>query len=238
MSLLPKCYTGSLPLLENIMKVVNPQKCIVFFDFDNTIATCDVFDSMLPIFSRDNLWVKLEKEWEAGKIGSHKCLKDQVRGMSITKPALDHYLSGIKLDPYFNRLVRTLSAKKIKTIVLSDNFDYILRRILRNHGISNLKVYSNKLNFKSQALVPGFPHRNKNCNICAHCKTKNLLANVSHDSIIIYIGDGRSDICPSKYADIVFAKDSLLKHFKSKRLTCFSYKSLEDVYAYFKRSLV
>jgi len=67
------------------MKIVNPQKCIVFFDFDNTIATCDVFDSMLPVFSRDNLWVRLEKEWETGKIGSHECLKDQVRGMSITE---------------------------------------------------------------------------------------------------------------------------------------------------------
>jgi 2-hydroxy-3-keto-5-methylthiopentenyl-1-phosphate phosphatase len=220
------------------MKIINPQKCIVFFDFDNTIATCDVFDSMLPMFSRDNLWVKLEKEWESGKIGSQKCLKDQLSGMTITRVSLNKYLSEVKLDPYFSKLVKLLSSKKIKSFVLSDNFDYILKQILRNNGIKNLKIYSNKLVFKGNELIPLFPYRNRRCDICAHCKSKNLLANISRDSIIIYIGDGRSDICPSKYADIVFAKDSLLKYFKKNRLACFAYRSLKDVYNYFKRSFV
>lgn len=220
------------------MKIINPDKCVVFFDFDNTIATCDVFDSLLPVFSRDKLWVKLEKEWEKGKIGSHICLGKQIKGMSITKRALDNHLSKMKLDRYFGKLVNILGAKKIKVIVLSDNFDYILKRILGRHAIKNLKIYSNKLNFSKGRLIPRFPNQSKKCKVCAHCKTKNLLANVSSDSIIIYVGDGRSDICPSQYADIVFAKDSLLKHFQDKKLTCFAYKSLKDVFNYFKRSFV
>jgi len=220
------------------MKIINPQKCVVFFDFDNTIATCDVFDSMLPRFSKDNLWVKLEKEWESGKIGSHACLKGQIKGMSITRAALDKYLTNIKLDPYFNKIVKLLSDKKIKVMVLSDNFDFILKRILSHNAIKNLKVYSNKLQISKNKLIPRFPFRSKNCQVCAHCKTKNLLENVSSDSIIIYVGDGRSDICPAQYADLVFAKDSLLKYFKDKKLTCFSYTCLRDVYNYFKRSFV
>lgn len=220
------------------MKIINPDKCVVFFDFDNTIATCDVFDSMLPRFSRDNLWVKLERQWEKGRIGSHICLEGQIKGMSITKSALDKHLSGIKLDPYFSKLVKLLGVRKIRVVVLSDNFDYILKRILNYHAIKNLKIYSNRLHFAKGRLMPYFPYQSKNCQVCAHCKTKNLLANVSQDSIIIYVGDGRSDICPSQYADIVFAKDSLLKHFQDKKLTCFAYKSLKDVYIYFKRSFV
>ena len=220
------------------MKIINPQKCVVFFDFYNTIATCDVFDSQLPRFSRDRLWVKLEKEWESGKIGSQACLKGQVKGMSITREALDNYLTTIKLDPYFNKIVELLRNKKIKTVVLSDNFDYILKRILSQNSIKNLKIYSNKLKIGKKSLVPNFPFRSSSCQVCAHCKTKNLFANVRQDSIIIYIGDGRSDICPYQYADLVFAKDSLLKYFKDRKLTCFSYSSLKDVYNYFKRSFV
>lgn len=67
------------------MKIINPDKCIVFFDFDNTISTCDVFDSMLPRFSKDAFWIKLEKRWKSGKIGSKACLEGQIKGMSITK---------------------------------------------------------------------------------------------------------------------------------------------------------
>ena len=218
------------------MKLINPEKCVVFFDFDNTIATCDVFDSMLPRFSQDDLWVKLEKDWKRGKIGSHICLEGQVNGISITKQALDKHLSGIKLDPYFKKMVKALSAYQVKVIVLSDNFDYILKRILGFNSIRNLKVYSNKLQFAKGKLIPYFPFRSKKCQVCAPCKTKNLLANVAPDSIIVYIGDGRSDICPSQYADLVFAKDDLLKYFQDQKLTCFSYESLKDVYTYFKRS--
>lgn len=211
---------------------------MVFFDFDNTIATCDVFDSMLPRFSQDDLWVKLEKDWQRGKIGSHACLQGQINGISITRQALDKYLAGIKLDPYFKKIVEALTSSAIKVIVLSDNFDYILKRILGFNSIGNLKIYSNKLKFARDKLIPCFPYRSRKCQVCAHCKTKNLLANVSADSIIIYIGDGRSDICPSQYADLVFAKDALLKYFQDKGLTCFSYESLKDVYTYFKRSFV
>ena len=142
------------------------------------------------------------------------------------------------MDPYFKKIVTALSASEVKVIVLSDNFDYILNRILGFYSIRNLKVYSNKLKFTKDKLIPCFPFRSKKCQVCAHCKTKNLLANVAPDSIIIYVGDGRSDICPSQYADLVFAKDALLKYFQDKKLTCFAYESLKDVYTYFKRSFV
>lgn len=215
------------------MKIINPDKCVVFFDFDNTISTCDVLDSMLPRFSRDDLWVDLEKKWQGGHIGSKECLSGQIKGMSITKKALDKYLSAIKLDPYFKKTVKFLTARKIRAVVLSDNFDYILERILHYHAIKGLKVYSNRLRFAKDRLIPFFPFGDKHCRVCAHCKTKNLLANLKKDSIIIYIGDGRSDICPAAYADIIFAKADLLKYYKNKRLTCFAYRSLRDVYDYF-----
>jgi 2-hydroxy-3-keto-5-methylthiopentenyl-1-phosphate phosphatase len=220
------------------MKIINPDNCIVFFDFDNTISTCDVFDSLLPRFSKDEFWIELEKKWRGGKIGSKACLEGQIKGMSITKSALDRYLSGIKLDPYFKRLVKLLHARRIKTVVLSDNFDYILGRILSYHnGIKKLKVYSNRLHFAKDRLIPYFPFRSKNCQVCAHCKTRNLLSNVNKNSIIIYIGDGHSDICPAQYADIVFAKGDLLRHYIDTKSACFSYKGLKDIYNYFKRSI-
>jgi len=218
--------------------VMDPNRCIVFFDFDNTISTCDVFDDMVIRFSRDKRWIDLEKRWREGKIGSMECLAGQLEGIRITKRDLDKHLSGIRLDPYFKRLVHFLEAKRVKKVILSDNFDYILKRILSHNSLKELKIYSNRLQFAKDRLIPRFPFRSKHCGVCAHCKTKNLLANVDKDSIIIYVGDGNSDICPAEYADIIFAKENLLRYCKRKKLNCLEYNSLREVYEYLRRSLI
>jgi len=218
-------------------KALKNDKNIVFFDFDNTISTSDVFDDMLVHFSRGKSWKKLEDKWNRGLIGSRECLAGQLKTINVAKKILDRYLSKIKLDPYFERLIRLLEENQIKAVILSDNFDYILNYILRCNGFGKLKVYSNSLKFARDRLMPAFPFVHKNCKICAHCKTKNLLANVKANSIIFYVGDGRSDICPAGYCDVVFAKEDLLNYYKDNELSCLLYNSLKDVYRYFKRSL-
>lgn len=215
----------------------NPKKCVVFFDFDNTIATCDVFDNMLLLFSKDDRWVELEKRWKSGRIGSKTCLEGQLRGMGLDKKILDSYLAKIKLDPYFKPIYKLLLSKKVKMVVLSDNYDYILNRVLKINGIKKLKVYANKLNFSGKRIITDYPFKNKDCQVCAHCKTKNLLANSPKDAMIIYVGDGESDICPAKNARMIFAKDHLLRHLKDSKLEYAPIHNLKEVLLYFKRNL-
>ncbi len=217
--------------------LIRPDECAVFFYLDNTIAEKDVFDDMLVCFSENKRWERLEKKWRLGLIGSRACLEGQIRGIRITKNRLDSYLSGIKIDPYFKKLLNLLRAKKIKATILSDNFDYILKKILAVNAAEKIKIYSNKMHFSNDRLIPEFPFMDKKCRICAHCKKKNLLANLDGQSIIIYIGDGRSDICPAKYAHIVFAKDELLKFCRKEKLFHIPYKEFKEVYAYLKRRL-
>ncbi|MBU1727639.1 MAG: MtnX-like HAD-IB family phosphatase [Candidatus Omnitrophica bacterium] len=218
-------------------RIKKEKKFQVFFDFDNTIATVDTFDSMLPVFAKSDRWVKLEQRWVQGQISSKECLEGQLNCMELDRERLNLYLSGIKLDPYFKKLVKFLESRRIKSMVLSDNFDYILKKVLKYNEVKNIKVYSNILKFINSRPIALFPFRHKRCPTCAHCKTKNLLANTDSNSSIVYIGDGRSDFCPVKYADIVFAKDALLKYCREQKLKCYPYKSLKDVYNYFKRSL-
>ena len=215
----------------------NPKKCIVFFDFDNTIATCDVFDNMLLLFSKDDRWVELEKRWKSGRIGSKTCLEGQLRGMDLTKKSLDAYLPKIKLDPYFKSIYRLLLTKKVKTLVLSDNYDYILNRVLKMNGIKKLKVFANKLSFSGSRMITDYPFKNKDCQVCAHCKTKNLLAQAPKDAMIIYVGDGESDICPAKNAHVIFAKDHLLRHLKDSKLDYMAFHNLKEVFTYLKHKL-
>ena len=49
---------------------------------------------------------------------------------------------------------------------------------------------------------------------------------------IIYIGDGYSDFCPSKFADLVFAKNLLFQRCQQKGIPCIPFKDFSDINAY------
>ncbi len=215
-----------------------PNKHIVFFDFDNTITTKDVLDGVIERFSKDDGWLRLEEKWKAGRIGSKECLEGQIKGLRATRKKLDDHLQTVKIDPHFKRLIEFLNSKNIKTMILSDNFDYILKRILKNNKINRVKIYANKLSMSNDRVKPSFPYSNADCGDCGHCKNTTLLKNVAEGATSVYIGDGMSDVCVSKSADILFAKGYLKRHCEDKDIAHIPFKGLKDVYAYFKRSLL
>lgn len=217
-----------------ISKMLDSGRCVVFFDFDDTIASCDVFDDMLLHFAVDNSWMGIEKKWQQGKIGSRECMEGQLKCMRTPAGKLNAYLSAIQIDPYFKKLLGFLQKRRIKSFILSDNFDYILNRVLAHRGIRGIKVYSNKARLRGDRLVPSFPFGDTKCRVCAHCKKKNLLSLAGKNPIIIYIGDGRSDTCPAGYADLVFAKAYLLEYCRKKKLAHRPFSALKDVYQYLR----
>lgn len=217
--------------MENL-KGADPKKLVVFFDFDNTITTFDVLDDMLIRFSKDNGWERLEERWKSGEIGSRECLKGQMEGIRVTKGELDSYLSKIEIDPAFKKITKFLRAINIKPIILSDNFAYIISRILQNNDIKGLDVYSNRLSVAGGRLKSSFPFTNRSCGECAHCKQTTLRSNVGEGQISVYVGDGKSDVCASGEADIVFAKGYLKKYLTDKKRPCVPFDRLKEVYKY------
>lgn len=207
---------------------------MVFFDFDNTITTFDVLDDIIEKFSVNRDWIALENAWKRGEIGSRVCLEGQLRSVRATKKDLLQYLSRIRIDPHFYNFFTMLKREEIKAIILSDNFTFIIKSILWNNGIKGIKVYANSLRFQRDRLMPSFPYNNKRCLLCAHCKKNSLLKKDIRDKIIIYIGDGLSDVCPCEGSDIVFAKDDLLNHFRKIKRLCLAFNNLKDITNYFR----
>ena len=110
--------------------------------------------------------------------------------------------------------------------------------VFRHHRIKRLKIYSNKVELSKDKLRLSFHFANKHCLLCDHCKKKSLLTNIKNGSVSVYIGDGLSDVCPSQHVNMVFAKGDFLRYFKGNKLSCIPFKTLKDVYRYFKRSLL
>ncbi len=210
-------------------------QCRVFFDFDNTIATIDVLDEVIEKFSVDCEWMKYERLWKSGKIGSRECLENQLTSVRVSEKKLGQYLEKIKLDPYFGPLLRMFRKIGIQPVIVSDSFSFFIESILKNHGLDGIKIYSNWLKFADNRLIPSFPYFNPQfCRRCAHCKRQHLLKNGMENKFIIYIGDGLSDICPAYASDLVFAKGNLLSFLKKNRKLCVAFKSLKDIYHYWE----
>lgn len=208
--------------------------CAVFFDFDNTITSFDVLDDMVERFAIDRKWVEYEKEWKNGRIGSKECLSGQFKSVRASRSRIEKYLSGVKIDPYFVRIVELLKRNASSPVILSDSFKFFIDSILKNNGISGLKVYANRIKFSGEKLIPSFPHEHPVCKMCGNCKRKHLSKNGASARIAIYTGDGLSDLCPAGSCDIVFAKGELKRRFLRERKQFFPFNNLKDVYLFLR----
>ena len=211
------------------------QKYAVFFDFDNTITHFDVLDDIVENFSVDKKWVDFENAWKKGRIGSKDCLSGQLKSVRVDRKTFKKYLSGIKVDPYFKKIIKLLAKNGIRPVILSDSFLQILKFVLHNNGIDGIKIYSNRIKLSGNKLIPSFPYQHKNCKTCGNCKKSHLSKFGAGDKVIIYVGDGLSDLCPAKNSDIVFAKGNLKRYLEKEGKPFFSFNSLKDVYNFMRR---
>ncbi len=185
-------------------------------DFDGTISLQDVTDSLLQRFGRPG-WQALEDAWERGEIGSRACMQGQVALLDMSEADLLRHLDGVAIDPHFAAFVHTVQAQGRVLQVVSDGLDRAIRHILQRHGMDGLPVFANQLLpdaargercWKLQT-----PHAEPTCSRGAgNCKCALAARQQTRQRSVLYIGDGSSDFCVARKADLVLAKDRLLAH--------------------------
>lgn len=215
--------------MSNLFQPFSSQKTVVYFDFDNTITDFDVLDSIIERFATGTAWKVAETEWENGRIGARDCLDIQMRSLRVTQEELAEFIQPIHLDPAFLKTLNWLREKGIEYSILSDNFTKIIAKILANNHIEGVPIYANTLRFEGNTIEPSFPFYDETCPRCAHCKKIHLLERP--DAYTIYVGDGRSDICPALIADRVYARSFLLDHLTELGMAPTPFDSLSEVLA-------
>ena len=200
----------------------------VYIDFDNTITQGDVLDRLIEHFAVGDMWRSFEDEWSFGRIGAKACLDGQLRTMRGAWIQYERLLATVELDAGFAKLRDLLKSEGVQLTILSDNFDRFIAPVLQRTGHADLPVCANHVEFDQEQPLPSFPYYNPECPGCAHCKKTHFVPRRDQRKVI-YIGDGRSDICPSKHADIVFAKSSLLRYMQESSRPCHPFDNLAQV---------
>jgi 2-hydroxy-3-keto-5-methylthiopentenyl-1-phosphate phosphatase len=182
----------------------------IFCDFDGTITTFDSTDFLLEKLA-DPAWHEIEERWGAGEINSRECMGSQVALIKGGWRAVETALSGVHFEPTFADFVKWCKESGFVFNVVSDGIDRVIQYLLAREQIKVDHIFANHLEEVDDKLSLHFPYAQlDNCHIGV-CKCK-LLEPDGQPKINVVIGDGSSDFCWAKEADLLFAKSKLAKH--------------------------
>jgi 2,3-diketo-5-methylthio-1-phosphopentane phosphatase len=210
---------------------------LLFLDFDGTLTKRDAIDAILEEFA-DPRWLDIEEAWKAGRIGSRACLSEQVALVRATRQEVNALLDSIELDEGLNLLLQTCAAHHLTPHVISDGFDYCIKRILSrtadDFARRSLRICASHLEPEgAHGWRAGFPFFHQACaHGCATCKPAVMSLLNSACAPTIFVGDGLSDRYAAASADLVFAKHSLATYCREEQIPYLAYDNLADVAAY------
>jgi 2,3-diketo-5-methylthio-1-phosphopentane phosphatase len=213
--------------------MVNTSDTIVLVDFDGTITQKDVGALLFNTYSK-NESQKIVSLWLRGEINSKECLERECKLIRITPTELRNFALMQKIDTQFPVFVDLCKREKLQLVILSDGLDFYIKLILEKYGLDEIPFYSNRLRFENGVMHPEFPFFERGCGNCGNCKKYHLKSLKNNAGRVVYIGDGLSDKCAVKEAEIVFAKNDLREFCIKENIPCFSYTDFGDIIGIFK----
>jgi len=206
----------------------------VFVDFDGTVARADVGNVFFRMFGGERC-TELVRAYRAGGLSAEECFRREMECIGSADPAaLEAFVRAQEITPGFPELVQFCRTHAIRCSIVSDGLDFYIRGMLARMGLEELPVVSNRVVWHpdGDGRVKGsviFPHANAECDRCGCCKRNVLLNGSGEEDVIVYAGDGFSDMCPVEYADIVFARDELQRYCQHNNISYYLFDSLNDV---------
>jgi 2-hydroxy-3-keto-5-methylthiopentenyl-1-phosphate phosphatase len=200
-------------------------------DFDGTLSTHDTVDALLEKFA-DLAWAAVEQQWLSGRISAVECMRQQIGMVRADRVALENFFRAIELDPHFLPFYRYVRATA-EVAIVSDGLDHAIHVATRHAHFPELPVYANRLHFVPDGIAISYPHLDPHCQagngVCKCAVARDLTG--SNGGPVILVGDGKSDACLARKADVVFAKGSLIDYCEREEIDYLPFATFADVLA-------
>lgn len=207
------------------------KKFKIFTDFDGTVSIKDVGEEIFRKFASEKKVNPVISDLLNDKITSMDCWLALCSYASpVNQNLLDEFILMQKIEDTFTDFVRFCNQNEFELFVLSDGFDYYIRRILGREGFQDLKVFANNWMITgSGKIIPEFPFYDDHIKNSANCKRNHIINNSGDDDYTVFIGNGNSDKDAAEFCDFIFAKDALLRYCEKERITFFPFNNFADV---------
>ncbi len=209
---------------------------LVLCDFDGTISVIDTGLLVAHSFDFDR-FDEIEQCWRRGEIPSWQCLRDQWSLVDPSRSDFWELLANLEVDPGFVDLVRLARSRDAHFVILSDGLDLYIGPTLDRLGLADIEFRANHGALRDGHIVMEFPQMDNRCADCGNCKTRWLFELRPGHARTVYIGDGFSDACAARYADLVFAKDDLARLCRERGQQFVPFHGLSEVAAVLEQGL-
>ncbi len=213
-------------------------RMLILCDFDGTVSTVDMGNEILNRFT-DKGWEEIDRAYCAGEIGS-RVAYTQVASLFTGSRAemLEFVSSREKIDAHFLEFYRFCRSRGMDLKIVSDGLDFYIDAILKKNNIEDIEFFSNVTIFRDDdKLSIEFPRMNDECEKCGTCKKGVLRDYRSKYDRVIYVGNGYSDVCPARDADLVFAKEVLYEKCREDGTPCVHYENFGDIMNYLNEAV-
>jgi 2-hydroxy-3-keto-5-methylthiopentenyl-1-phosphate phosphatase len=198
---------GLAPPIEPLAPGAAPLAILV--DYDGTIALTDVSDTVMAEHV-DPGWEAMAARYEEGLIGSRGLMAWEMSLLRADGAELLATAARQPHDPGFVPLVHRAQSAGIPVEVVSDGFGFFIGPALARLDVPELPVITARTTFANGRATIDFPNGHPSCFVCGTCKRQRVLAQQAAGRAVVFIGDGESDRYAAGYADVVFAKRSLV----------------------------
>jgi 2,3-diketo-5-methylthio-1-phosphopentane phosphatase len=207
---------------------MSPVRALVV-DFDGTACLQDVSEELLEAFGEPN-WPEFDDAVDRGEMGLREAAEHQAAMLSGSREEMLAYaLEHAELDPTFPPFVAWAEARGLPLTLVSDGFAFYIRPILEAVGLGHLEVVTNELAFEGGRPELRHPNGHPECIGCGTCKMLAVQRFRASHGPVAFVGEGQSDRYGALYADVVFAKLSLVPICEADGVPFLRWETFDDV---------
>jgi 2,3-diketo-5-methylthio-1-phosphopentane phosphatase len=182
-------------------------------DFDGTITQRDTLHVIVETFGEGGVWGSIEPRLRAGEITLEEAMERQFAEVRATPEEVRRtVLREAPLRPGFHEFLDWARDRGHRVAILSSGFRSVIEAVLAAGGVTGVPIHSHEARFSPEGCRLVWSDRGERCELCGRpCKRHDLAGHLRGERLV-YVGDGISDRCAAKMADLVFARDGLAEH--------------------------
>jgi 2,3-diketo-5-methylthio-1-phosphopentane phosphatase len=203
----------------------------IAIDFDGTVTTRDTLHVIVEAHGTPGLWAGLQPDLSAGRITVEQAMEREFAGV---RASWDEVRALVRehapVRDGFHDLVAWARRGGHRLLVISNGFRRVIELVLSDAGVDGLEIVSHDASFTEEGCTLLWSERGERCTLCdRRCKRHDLRTRMRPGDRLVYLGDGISDRCAARMADLVFARDGLAEYLDQQGVPYVPFEDFNEV---------